>query len=241
MTDTKKMSAGNLESRETVHIHIAGELKLQNELFADALANCMGLPCDCTSRDRLPYLIEANNRGNSLVLWDCVDEDQETVWDSINYEPPHTEYQFALFNVKPEHKIEAQAIKRGIRGIFYRKDSLPTYKKGIQAILDGHLWVSRHILEKCLTESETSSEAMAEKHVFLTFREQEILARIAAGLSKDDIADGLSISPHTVKTHTHNIYQKINVKSRIKAAIWATQHLRHPMKPSRNTRNADMN
>lgn len=59
----------------------------------------------------------------------------------------------------------------------------------------------------------------------LTNREKEILDLIAAGLSNQQIADELFISPHTVKTHLHNIFKKINVKRRLQAALWAAKHL----------------
>ena len=59
----------------------------------------------------------------------------------------------------------------------------------------------------------------------LTPREREILEQIAQGASNRDIAEGLSISPHTVKTHLHNIFQKINVTGRLQAALWAARHL----------------
>jgi DNA-binding NarL/FixJ family response regulator len=96
------------------------------------------------------------------------------------------------------------------------------------------------VLEKSLAEiGKRQAEADEEKESFLTFREREILFMIAAGLSKDDIADDLGISPHTVKTHTHNIYQKINVKSRIKAALWATKNLEYRPMAGREARKAN--
>ena len=57
----------------------------------------------------------------------------------------------------------------------------------------------------------------------LTQREQEILDKVAHGNSNKDIADELYISRHTVKTHIYNIFRKIDVSSRIQAALWSVE------------------
>lgn len=51
----------------------------------------------------------------------------------------------------------------------------------------------------------------------LTLREKEILEHIGKGFSNKEIARHLNISHHTVKTHLHNIYVKVDKSGRIKA------------------------
>lgn len=53
----------------------------------------------------------------------------------------------------------------------------------------------------------------------LTDREREILAWAAAGQGNKDIADRLSVSLETVKTHLHHIYQKLDVTGRVEAIL----------------------
>ncbi len=60
--------------------------------------------------------------------------------------------------------------------------------------------------------------------VSLTEREIEVLMLLANGFSNIEIGEVLAISPHTVKSHVIHIYNKLGVKDRIKAAIWASQH-----------------
>ena len=55
----------------------------------------------------------------------------------------------------------------------------------------------------------------------LSLREQEVLELIAAGLTNQEIADKLVISPETVKKHTGTIYSKLGVRSRTEAVARA--------------------
>jgi len=57
----------------------------------------------------------------------------------------------------------------------------------------------------------------------LTSREEEILKRMTAGLTNQEIADELVISAETVKKHTSHIYQKLGVHSRTEAAAKARE------------------
>jgi len=63
-----------------------------------------------------------------------------------------------------------------------------------------------------------------EQGVHLTLREQEVIRLIAQGFSNRGIAGILNISPDTVKTHVRNIFSKLNVKDRTRAAVWATSN-----------------
>ena len=57
----------------------------------------------------------------------------------------------------------------------------------------------------------------------LTPREQEILRLVARGLSNTELADTLSVSENTVKTHIKNILGKLHMKNRREAAAYAAR------------------
>ncbi len=55
----------------------------------------------------------------------------------------------------------------------------------------------------------------------LTPRELEVLRLLARGLTNPQIAEVLRLSPHTVKRHVDNIFQKLALNDRAQAAVWA--------------------
>jgi DNA-binding CsgD family transcriptional regulator len=57
----------------------------------------------------------------------------------------------------------------------------------------------------------------------LTGRESQVLRLIAGGLSNIEIAEVLSLSPHTVKSHVIHIFNKLGANDRTEAAIVATR------------------
>jgi DNA-binding NarL/FixJ family response regulator len=63
-----------------------------------------------------------------------------------------------------------------------------------------------------------------KNHLKLSRRQHEVLYLISEGYSNNDISNILSISPHTVKTHVINIFNKLNVYDRTHAAVLATRH-----------------
>ncbi len=59
----------------------------------------------------------------------------------------------------------------------------------------------------------------------LTEREQQILQCLADGLSNKAIARDLGITSTTVKVHVKNVMRKLNLASRLEAAVWKHQHM----------------
>jgi len=87
----------------------------------------------------------------------------------------------------------------------------------------------KHIktIEKNLRDLEQKKLLENAQHKIqtgLTGREIEVLRLIAKGATNTEISNILSISPHTVKSHVVNIFNKLGVNDRTQAAVWATRH-----------------
>ena len=71
---------------------------------------------------------------------------------------------------------------------------------------------------------ENPPQTYAKQNFGLTNREIEVLKLIAQGLTNNEISNVLFISPHTVKSHMINIFNKLNVSDRTQAAVLATHN-----------------
>jgi LuxR family transcriptional regulator of csgAB operon len=208
-------------------ICIVGPRRLQNELIVSFLEQQTGAKCvEYEDLSRIPAIDDKSGSQLRLILCDCLEKDPDSCMadlDACGENILSRDY-VVLFNVRPGVGIEEKALRRGVKGFFYEEESFEKFPKGVAAILNGELWVSRDIMAKFIPEGRGYDSAKKESSM-LTPREIEILSLVAIGAKNEEIADRLYISPNTVKTHIYNIFKKINVPNRLQAALWAAKNL----------------
>ncbi len=210
-----------------VDVQIVGPLKLQNELMAWFLRQNTGLSCLCC-KDLDVQTISSDTDGHpGLVLLDCLGSNLSLLQSKIRIltDSGKNNFHIALFNVAAGQFVGNDLVSWGVRGLFYNDDPLSHLSKGVLSILRGEFWFSRETLVKYLLDNREINGSEKKPGSMLTTRETEILVMLASGVSNSQIASGLGISPHTVKTHIYNIYSKINVPNRLQAALWAAKNL----------------
>ena len=205
-------------------ISIIGPSRIQNELIASFLGREIDIVCRI---DELPSGQDGDLFDKLLILYDCLGKEPDVCLDELEGLKGKwsSESLVALFNISSNPDLEEIAVRRGVRGIFYEQDSLSSFTKGIQAILNNELWISRGILTKLVLNKDRNVSGNNQEDSILTPREIEILSMVATGDKNEEIAEKLYISPNTVKTHLYNIFKKINVPNRLQAALWAAKHL----------------
>jgi RNA polymerase sigma factor (sigma-70 family) len=119
------------------------------------------------------------------------------------------------------------AAKGGARGYVLKGIDFATLLRAIKTVHGGGLWIDKDL------PSAEDFEEIAEGQVHdvaravedndaiktLTRREMEILRLVAEGLTNEEIGKKIFISEKTVKTHLTNIFDKLKVNNRFKAAL----------------------
>lgn len=82
-------------------------------------------------------------------------------------------------------------------------------------------WFSQSIVER-LAQIRTGS-VDSTRIAYLTRRERQVLERLARGRSNAEIAGDLGIAAQTVRNYITSVYEKIGVKSRVEAVVWARE------------------
>jgi DNA-binding NarL/FixJ family response regulator len=125
-----------------------------------------------------------------------------------------------------EENIELfDALKCGARGYLTEGATISDLVKAVNIIAEGGVIISSPIASKMLEELSSLSTAEetkpADYGLQLTKREKEVLSLIGMGATNREIANNLSIAENTVKVHLRNIMDKLQVQSRLQAALMA--------------------
>jgi two-component system response regulator DegU len=102
----------------------------------------------------------------------------------------------------------------------------------IKVVHNGSLWIDKEISTWEIFEEIVQDQTMSRGAVprlndsikALTKREMEILKLVAEGLTNEEIGKKIFISEKTVKTHLTNIFDKLKVNNRFKAALMLMGH-----------------
>jgi len=114
-------------------------------------------------------------------------------------------------------------VEAGVLGFILKDASVAEFLKTIRSVYQGARVLPPHltgslfsqIVDHAINEFKTS--AIVES-VRLTTREKQVIALIANGSSNKDIAQKLQVSAYTVKSHVHNILEKLALHTRVQIA-----------------------
>lgn len=135
--------------------------------------------------------------------------------------------EFLVLTVYDDDAHLFSALQAGAVGYIIKgSTSLPEIEAAIEEVVDGGAPMSRVIAKRVLETfhggaGSTGGGGRGRKTKFdeLTKRELQILEFIKRGYSTKKVADELSISYETVRTHLKNIYQKLHVHTLVEAML----------------------
>jgi DNA-binding NarL/FixJ family response regulator len=117
-----------------------------------------------------------------------------------------------------------QAIRSGASG-FLLKDAEPAdLLQAVRVVARGDALLAPSVTRRLITDLVSRPERpRTDERALrgLTEREREVLSLVATGLSNDEIAGKLFVSPLTAKTHVSRIMTKLNARDRAQLVVMA--------------------
>jgi DNA-binding NarL/FixJ family response regulator len=135
----------------------------------------------------------------------------------------HPEVAVLIVSTYSDEGLVDECIRAGARGYVVKDIERFSLKQGIRAVHRGEgiiaPAVARPLLERLRTQPVGADRGQPE----LSSSQLEVLRLMADGLSNKEIAVQVHLSEHTVKSHTQEIFQKLEVRNRVQAALLASR------------------
>jgi len=143
--------------------------------------------------------------------------------ESVRKEVPQSKV--IVMDLLPAQEDVIAFIKAGANGFIVKDATIDDFVRTIRSVADGADVVppalTGTLLSHIVDSAVTRSTAAVLESVQMTKREREITSLIAEGLSNKEIAQRLNIATYTVKSHVHNILEKLALHSRLQIAAHA--------------------
>ena len=161
-----------------------------------------GYMCTDVKKDKYDLAIFDLNRNTKQYI-DCIREIKK-----------NTDTKVMILDFYEDTRFFSKCMKLGVDSYILANIEGEGIKYAAKLLSKGKKYFDSDLVENYMKKD--SLEEIKE----LTKREKEILLCISKGKSNNEIAEDLCITEHTVKKHTSNIFEKLNLRDRTHAALY---------------------
>lgn len=160
----------------------------------------------------------------NLVLLDLGLPNQDSLELVKSLSDKHQDVKVVVMDLVPIQDDIKRFVEAGVSGFILKDATIAEFTKTLRVVAGGEK-VLPPILAGSLFSQIVDSAVnelgplKAIQSVKMTKRESEIVELIAEGMSNKQIAYNLNISIYTVKSHVHNILEKMSLNTRVQIAI----------------------
>ncbi|MDD4968298.1 MAG: response regulator transcription factor [Paludibacter sp.] len=128
------------------------------------------------------------------------------------------------FTMYSDEEYYYRMIEVGVKGFVLKTCGINELEEAIVSVMQGDNYFSNELLRKIIKNFGRSKYDLTNDHEKLTRRETDILQQICLGLTTDEIAKKLFISPKTVKSHKSNLLEKTDCKNTPSLILYAIKN-----------------
>ncbi|MDP2738439.1 MAG: response regulator transcription factor [Pseudorhodobacter sp.] len=135
----------------------------------------------------------------------------------------------AMLTASEEDDVVMQALKAGALGYILKGVGSRDLVAVVKDLANGQSYVSPALAGRILNAMRAGAAARAANPIDdLSKREEDILRLVAEGKSNKEVGLALELQEKTVKHYMTSILQKLHVRNRVEAAVFAREHLPKP-------------
>ncbi|MEU9731090.1 response regulator transcription factor [Streptomyces sp. NPDC048002] len=214
----------------TVRVLLADDQALLRATFRILIDSCPDLEVVGEASDGAEALELARAHRPDVVLMDIrmPGTDGLSGTSAICAEPDLTATRVLILTTFETEEYVARALRAGASGFLGKDVTAEALLAGIRTVASGDALLSpgatRTLITRFLTSPAPEAQlAPPERLAELTVREREVMALAAEGRSNAEIAELLTVSPLTVRTHVHRAMTKLHARDRAQLVVIAYQ------------------
>ena len=136
------------------------------------------------------------------------------------------EARVVVMDLMPGQTDVMEFVQVGVSGFILSNATLDDFTMTIRAVTKGEKVIpdslTNSLFSQIVDNVVKAGKLPALKEVVkMTKREQEIIALIGQGMSNKEIAQNLNLATYTIKSHVHNILEKLALHSRLQVAAYS--------------------
>ena len=200
-----------------------------HHLFREGMVNILNSQINFEvvgeASDGLEALIKARELVPDLILMDVGMPGCDGLEATQRIKKELPDVTIVMLTVRNEDDKLFEAIRNGAQGYLLKSIRSQEMLALLRGAVRGEAAITPSLGGRMLEEfrrvGKRAAVDPAEKSAALTTREQEVLGLVAAGATNKEIAQTLSVSIHTVKSHMRKILAKLQLDRRHEAASFA--------------------
>jgi DNA-binding NarL/FixJ family response regulator len=225
VSPTSKRKARATGQKAPIALVLIDDNRLLREGIAAMIHTQPGFKVLAASADVAEALRKVREAKPDVVLLDFGLEDHDSLGLTATVRAEVPSARVIVMGLMPAQEDVADYVRAGASGFIMKDASFEDFFETIRAVAAG-----AEVLPKALTTSlftqialnaAVGNKAKILDSVRLTNREHQVIDLLGEGLSNKEIASRLNIAVHTVKSHVHNVLEKLALHSRLEVAAFS--------------------
>jgi len=216
-------------ARAVVPADIALVLIDDNRLLREGMAALIrtqpGFRVLAASADTEEALQNVRQAKPDVVLLDFGLEDHDSLVLTATVRSEVPEARVIIMGLLPAQEDIANYVRAGASGFIMKEATAEAFFATIRAVAGGAEVLPQELTNSLFSQivrnTASVNKARVIEAVRLTNRERETIDLLSEGLSNKEIATRLNIAVHTVKSHVHNVLEKLALRSRLEVAAFS--------------------
>jgi DNA-binding NarL/FixJ family response regulator len=208
-----------------ISIVLIDDNRLLREGLAALIHSQPGYKVLAAAADAEEAIEMAREANPDVILLDFGLEDHDSLDLTTRVRREVPDAKVIVMGLLPIQEEVADFVRAGASGFIMKDASFEVFLATIRAVARGEQVLPAALTDSLFTQIALNAprlgKAKVREAVRLTIRERETIDLLSEGLSNKEIAKRMNIAVHTVKSHVHNVLEKLALHSRLEVAAFS--------------------